>query len=234
MHIWANSIPQLLKNYLPIHLYKAIKLVFLFMNLPSKRLEQAVQAFSRLPGIGQKTALRMVLYLLKQNNDEVNEFAKAFHKLKEEIQYCKVCHNISDADVCSICSNHRRNQEELCIVEDIRDIIAIENTQQYQGLYHVLGGLISPMDGKGPSDLNIDSLIERVNNSDVKEVIMALSATMEGDTTIFYLHKKLKESNVKITTISRGVAFGGELEYVDELTLGRSILSRINYQQLNG
>lgn len=201
------------------------------MNLPSKRLEQAVEAFSQLPGIGQKTALRLVLHLLKKDANQVNQFAASFHKLKEEIKYCKNCHNISDSEVCSICSNTRRNHEELCIVEDIRDIIAIENTQQYNGLYHVLGGLISPMEGKGPSDLQIESLVERLKNSEVKEIIMALSATMEGDTTIFYIHKKLKDFNLKITTISRGVAFGGELEYVDEVTLGRSILSRVNYQQ---
>jgi recombination protein RecR len=201
------------------------------MNLPSKRLEQAVQAFSALPGIGQKTALRLVLHLLKQDSQAVNKFAAAFDKLKEEIKYCNVCHNISDADVCSICSNHRRNREEICVVEDIRDIIAIENTQQYNGLYHVLGGLISPMEGKGPNDLNIESLIARVKADSPKEIIMALSATMEGDTTIFYINKKLAEFDVKISTISRGVSFGGELEYVDEITLGRSILSRVAYQQ---
>lgn len=201
------------------------------MNLPSKRLEQAVQAFSALPGIGQKTALRLVLHLLKQDSQTVNKFSAAFDKLKEEIKYCNVCHNISDADVCSICSNHRRNREEICVVEDIRDIIAIENTQQYNGLYHVLGGLISPMEGKGPNDLNIESLIARVKADSPKEIIMALSATMEGDTTIFYINKKLAEFDVKISTISRGVSFGGELEYVDEITLGRSILSRVAYQQ---
>jgi recombination protein RecR len=201
------------------------------MNLPSKRLEQAVQAFSALPGIGQKTALRLVLHLLKQDSQSVNKFAAAFDKLKEEIKYCNTCHNISDTDVCSICSNHRRNREEICVVEDIRDIIAIENTQQYNGLYHVLGGLISPMEGKGPSDLNIESLVHRVKEEPPKEIIMALSATMEGDTTIFYINKKLAEFNLKLTTISRGVSFGGELEYVDEITLGRSILSRVSYQQ---
>jgi recombination protein RecR len=201
------------------------------MNLPSKRLEQAVQAFSALPGIGQKTALRLVLHLLKQDSQSVNKFAAAFDKLKEEIKYCNVCHNISDTDVCAICSNHRRNRDEICVVEDIRDIIAIENTQQYNGLYHVLGGLISPMEGKGPGDLNIESLIYRVKEESPKEIIMALSATMEGDTTIFYINKKLTEFDVKISTISRGVSFGGELEYVDEITLGRSILSRVSYQQ---
>lgn len=201
------------------------------MNLPSKRLEQAVQAFSALPGIGQKTALRLVLHLLKQDSQNVNKFAAAFQNLKEEIKYCKSCHNISDDDVCSICNNSRRNREEICIVEDIRDIIAIENTQQYNGLYHVLGGLISPMEGKGPSDLNIETLVNRVKENQPKEIIMALSATMEGDTTIFYINKKLQEFDVKISTISRGVSFGGELEYVDEITLGRSILSRVSYQQ---
>lgn len=205
--------------------------IFLDMNLPSKRLDQAVQAFSQLPGIGQKTALRLVLHLLKKDSLQVNQFAAAFDKLKEEIKYCNICHNISDTEVCNICSNARRNKEELCVVEDIRDIIAIENTQQYNGLYHVLGGLISPMEGKGPSDLQIDSLLERLKNTEVKEIIMALSATMEGDTTIFYIHKKLKDFPVKISTISRGVAFGGDLEYVDEVTLGRSILSRVAYQQ---
>ncbi len=201
------------------------------MNLPSKRLEQAVQAFSALPGIGQKTALRLVLHLLKQDNQSVNKFAAAFDKLKEEIKYCKTCHNISDDDTCSICLNTRRNKDEICVVEDIRDIIAIENTQQYNGIYHVLGGLISPMDGKGPNDLNIESLVQRVRQDQPKEIIMALSATMEGDTTIFYINKKLTEFNIKVSTISRGVSFGGELEYVDEVTLGRSILSRVNYQQ---
>lgn len=201
------------------------------MNLPSKRLEQAVNAFSSLPGIGEKTALRLVLHLLKQGSEEVNSFAAAFKNLREEIKYCQQCHNISDDDICSICRNPRRVAAELCVVEDIRDIIAIENTQQYNGRYHVLGGLISPMEGKGPSDLNIDSLVVRVRAEGIQEVIMALSATMEGDTTIFFLHKKLKDFPVKISTISRGVAFGGELEYVDEITLGRSILSRIDYQQ---
>lgn len=201
------------------------------MNLPSKRLDEAVAAFSQLPGIGQKTALRLVLHLLKKDSLQVNQFAAAFHNLKDEIKYCKNCFNISDSELCSICSNSRRNTEEICVVEDIRDIIAIENTQQYNGLYHVLGGLISPMEGKGPTDLQIESLIDRLKNSNVKEVIMALSATMEGDTTIFYIHKKIKDLPIKVSTISRGVAFGGELEYVDEVTLGRSILSRVSYQQ---
>ena len=201
------------------------------MNLPSRRLDQAVQAFSQLPGIGQKTALRLVLHLLKKDNLQVNQFAAAFDKLKEEIKYCQTCHNISDTEICNICSNTRRNTAELCVVEDIRDIIAIENTQQYNGVYHVLGGLISPMDGKGPNDLQIESLIDRLKTGEVKEIIMALSATMEGDTTIFYIHKKIKDFPVKVSTISRGVAFGGELEYVDEVTLGRSILSRVAYQQ---
>ena len=200
------------------------------MNLPSKRLEQAVQAFSQLPGIGQKTALRLVLHLLKKDNLQVNQFAAAFHKLKEEINYCNICFNISDTEVCNICSNTRRNKEELCIVEDIRDIIAIENTQQYNGLYHVLGGLISPMEGKGPSDLQIDTLVDRLKNSEVKEIIMALNPTIDGDTTIFYLSKMLSKYELKITSIARGIAFGGELEYVDEITLARSIQSRLPYE----
>ncbi len=200
------------------------------MNIPSKHLEDAVNQFARLPGVGNKTALRLVLHLLKQDDETLENFGNAFLLLKEHVKYCKVCNNISDAPICSICSNSRRNTEEICIVEDIRDILAIENTQQYNGLYHVLGGLISPMEGIGPGDLKIDSLLERVETTKPKELIMALSATMEGDTTIFYLSKKLKAFEIKISTLARGVAFGGELEYVDEVTLGRSILARVPYE----
>lgn len=200
------------------------------MNIPSKYLEEAVREFAQLPGVGAKTALRLVLYLLKQDHATVKRFGSVFLHLKDEIKYCEKCKNISDTTICSICANPKRSQEEICVVEDIRDIIAIENTQQYRGVYHVLGGLISPMEGVGPSDLNVEPLVKRIHEGGIKEVIMALSATMEGDTTIFYLYKRLKELNVKVTTLARGVAFGGEIEYVDELTLGRSILSRIPYE----
>ncbi len=200
------------------------------MNIPSRQLEEAVKQFAQLPGVGSKTALRLVLHLLKQEKELVQQFGSVFMSLKDDIHYCIKCHNISDSEICSICSQPKRNQHELCVVEDIRDIIAIENTQQYNGLYHVLGGLISPMEGIGPNELQIESLIKRVQSGEIKEVIMALSATMEGDTTIFYMDKKLKAYDLKITTLARGVAFGGELEYVDELTLGRSIVTRVVYE----
>jgi len=201
------------------------------MNFSSKLLETAVNEFNRLPGIGQKTALRLVLHLLNQPEGEVSRFGETLIKLKSEICYCKVCHNISDREVCEICSSPKRDRGLICVVEDIRDIMAIENTNQYQGIYHVLGGLISPIDGIGPSDLHIEKLVERLRTEEVKEVILALSATMEGDTTIFYLYKKLKDFNIQISTIARGIAFGGELEYVDEVTLGRSIATRIPYER---
>ena len=193
------------------------------MNFSSRLLESAVNEFSSLPGIGQKTALRLVLHLLNQENAEVEKFSFALLNLKTNIKYCSQCHNISDEVVCEICLSHKRDRSLVCVVEDTRDVMAIENTNQYQGLYHVLGGLISPMDGVGPSDLAIDSLVERVKFGEIKEIIFAISATMEGDTTIFYLHKKLKDYPVKISTIARGISFGGEIEYADELTLGRSI-----------
>jgi recombination protein RecR len=199
------------------------------MNFSSKLLENAVNEFSKLPGVGQKTALRLVLHLLNQPAADVADFSTALTRLKNEIRYCEVCRNISDQQVCEICSSHKRDRSLICIVEDTRDVMAIENTGQYNGVYHVLGGLISPMDGIGPSDLNIDSLVERARNGEVVEFILALSATMEGDTTIFYLHKKLKDQDIKISTIARGIAFGGELEYVDEITLGRSIATRVPY-----
>lgn len=201
------------------------------MNFSSKLLENAVNEFSRLPGIGQKTALRLVLHLLNQPASDVTKFSDALVKLKSDICYCTVCHNIADELICEICAAPKRDKGLICIVEDTRDVMAIENTNQFSGVYHVLGGLISPMDGVGPSDLNIDSLINRLGENDVQEIILALSATMEGDTTIFYLYKKLKDFNVQISTIARGISFGGELEYVDEVTLGRSIATRVPYER---
>ncbi|HQS53385.1 MAG TPA: recombination mediator RecR [Daejeonella sp.] len=193
-------------------------------------LENAVNEFSSLPGIGQKTALRLVLHLLNQPQAEVEKFSNSLLILKRDIRYCNECHNISDHELCQICSSVKRDKSLICVVEDTRDVMAIENTGQYQGGYHVMGGLISPMDGIGPSDLNIESLVKRVQAGGIKEVILALSATMEGDTTIFYLYKKLKDAGVSISTIARGIAFGGELEYVDEITLGRSIATRVPYE----
>jgi len=192
-------------------------------------LENAVNEFAKLPGIGRKTALRLVLHLLKQSESEVNTFGSAFIQLRKEIVYCKVCHNISDTETCRICANHSRDHETVCVVENIKDVMSIENTQQFRGVYHVLGGIISPMDGIGPSDLEIESLVERVSTENVKEVILALSTTMEGDTTNFYIFRKLAPLNIKITTIARGIAIGDELEYADEVTLGRSILNRIEF-----
>ncbi len=200
------------------------------MNFSSKLLENAVGEFSRLPGIGKKTALRLVLHLLKNDLHEVRNFSNSITILKENIKYCQKCHNISDDAVCEICISPKRDNTVICVVEDTRDVMAIENTNQYNGLYHVLNGLISPMDGVGPSDLTIDSLIKRVQHEEVSEIIFALSANMEGDTTIFYLHKKLKDFNIKISTIARGIAFGGEIEYADEITLGRSIATRVPYE----
>lgn len=192
-------------------------------------IEDAVTEISRLPGIGKKTALRLALHLLKQNEVVTEALALAITKMREEIQYCQVCHNISDDLTCSVCKSHRRDQSIICVVEDIRDVLAIENTNQYQGLYHVLGGVISPIQGIGPEELKIESLLRRVSENEVSEIILALSATMEGDTTSFYLSKRLKESGVKVSSIARGIPVGGELEFTDEVTLGRSILTRINY-----
>ena len=198
---------------------------------PSQLLEKAVQEFSKLPGIGRKTALRLVLWLLRQDDADVAAFAEAVSKLKAEVKYCKVCHNISDTDVCPICDDHRRDQSTVCVVENIQDVMAIENTQQFHGLYHVLGGVISPMDGMGPADIEIDSLIKRVGEGEVKEVILALSPTMEGDTTNFYIYRKLAPSRVKVSVIARGIAVGNELEYADEVTLGRSIANRTLFEE---
>ena len=200
------------------------------MNYSSKLLEKAVEEFAKLPGIGKKTALRLVLNLLNREVDDVTRFVTAITSLREEIRFCKKCHNISDIEICQLCSNPSRDNSTLCVVEDIRDVMAIENTQQYRGLYHVLGGVISPMDGIGPKHLNIESLIDKVNSGEVKEIIFALSTTMEGDTTNFYIFKKLKETSVKVSTIARGIAFGDELEYADEITLGRSIANRLPYE----
>lgn len=201
------------------------------MNFSSKLLEHAVAEFGRLPGIGQKTALRLVLHLLKQPATDVTRFTEVLDRLKREIQHCTICHNISDRTTCEICASPKRDKGLICVVEDTRDVMAIENTDQYHGVYHVLGGLISPMDGIGPSDLQIESLIKRIEAGGVQEVILALSATMEGDTTIFYLYKKIKDFGIQISTIARGIAFGGELEYVDEVTLGRSIATRVPYER---
>lgn len=193
-------------------------------------LDNAVKEFSKLPGIGKKTALRLVLHLLRQSKEDVGQFGNAFITLRNDIKYCKVCHNISDVDICAICSDDRRDASSICVVENINDVISVENTQQFKGLYHVLGGVISPMDGVGPSDLAIDELMDRLEAGDVKEVILALSPTMEGDTTNFYLYKKLSKYEVEITTIARGVSIGDELEYADEVTLGRSIVNRTPYK----
>lgn|SRR5690606_9414136 len=200
------------------------------MNFSSKLLEDAVAEFARLPGIGEKTALRMVLFLLNRTDSEVEKFAGALLRLKREVNFCRECGNISDEPVCSICTASKRDRSLICVVEDSRDVMAIENTRQYNGLYHVLGGLISPMDGIGPSDLNIGKLLERAGKEETRELILALSATMEGDTTVFYLYKKLKGIPVALSSIARGIAFGGEIEYADEVTLGRSILTRVPYK----
>ena len=200
------------------------------MNFSSKLLENAVNEFGKLPGIGQKTALRLVLHLLNQDLTSVEKFGNTFIHLKNNIRFCKSCYNISDFEICEICASHKRDHSLICVVEDSRDVMAIENTNQYNGLYHVLNGLISPMDGVGPSDLTVDLLVDRVKTGEAVEVIFALSATMEGDTTIFYLHKRLKEYPLKISTLARGIAFGGEIEYADELTLGRSITTRVPYE----
>ena len=193
---------------------------------PSQLLERAVESFSQLPGVGRKTALRLVLHLLRQSTEDVDSFADAITREKHDVKYCKVCHNISDTDVCSICSDPRRDASVVCVVENIQDVMAIENTQQFHGLYHVLGGIISPMDGIGPNDLEIESLVKRVEEGEVKEIILALASTMEGDTTNFYISRKLKDKQVKLSVIARGISVGDELEYTDEVTLGRSILNR--------
>ncbi|MEL6534764.1 MAG: recombination mediator RecR [Bacteroidota bacterium] len=201
------------------------------MEYPSKLIGDAVTEISRLPGIGKKSALRLVLHLLKQDEVITEALTTALEKLRTEIQYCQRCHNVADEPLCSICQSHRRDHSLVCVVEDLPDVLAIENTGQYQGVYHVLGGVISPMEGIGPTDLHVDTLLQRAQADDslIKEVILALSPTMEGDTTSFYLTKKLRPLGLKVTTIARGVPIGGELEYTDEVTLGRSILTRTEY-----
>jgi recombination protein RecR len=202
-----------------------------FSEFPSKLLENAVNEFASLPGIGRKTAFRLVMNLLKRDSEEVKRFGESIIRLHREIHYCKSCHNISDSETCSICSDEKRDRSLICVVENIQDVMAIENTRQYRGVYHVLGGVISPVDGIGPADLKIDTLEEKVKNGGINEIILALSTTMEGDTTNFYLFRKLNKYNVFLTTLARGVAIGDELEYTDEITLGRAINNRNPYHQ---
>lgn len=200
------------------------------MNLPSQLLEKAVAEFAKLPGVGKKTALRYVLYLLKQDQADIRQWSSIIARLSEEIRYCEVCYAITEQQKCEICSNPSRDHATICVVEDIRDLIAIENTGQYHGTYHVLGGIISPMNGIGPMDLNIDGFVKRIEAGNVKEVIMALPSTMEGDTTNFYLYKRIGDHKVTLSTLSRGVSVGDDLEYTDEVTLGQSILLRVSYE----
>lgn len=198
---------------------------------PSTLLENAVNEFAKLPGIGKKSALRLVLHLLRQDEEKVSAFTDTIMKLRQEIKYCKICHNISDLDVCEICSDRSRNSSLICVVENVKEVMAIEKTDQFRGLYHVLGGIISPIDGIGPSDLEIASLEQRVSSGEVNEVILALSATMEGDTTNFYIYRRLQPYNIKVSIIARGVSIGDEIEYADEVTLGRSILNRTPFDE---
>jgi recombination protein RecR len=200
------------------------------MEFSSKLISNAVEQFSKLPGVGKKTALRLTLHLLRLEKEEVEDFGHSFIDLRNNINYCVECHNISESEVCKLCSNPERESSVICVVEDIRDVMAIESTMQFKGKYHVLGGIISPMDGISPSDINIESLVEKVSKGTVKEVIMALSTTMEGDTTNFYVFKRLNQYNLKISVIARGISVGDELEYADEITLGRSIVNRTPYE----
>ena len=202
----------------------------MIQQYPSQLLEKAVQEFSKLPGIGRKTALRLVLHQLRQDPEEVQAFVEAIAKMKMEVHYCQRCHNISDSDLCPICADPRRDASTICVVENIQDVMAVENTQQFHGLYHVLGGVISPMDGIGPADLEIESLVKRVEQEKIQEVILALSSTMEGDTTNFYIYRKLAPYDVKLSIIARGIPVGDELEYADEVTLGRSIMNRTPFE----
>lgn len=217
------QIVQVTTDYNRLQQYR---LQLMNQQYPSLLLEKAVGEFSKLPGIGRKTAMRLVLHLLRQDAATVEAFGNSIMTLKREVKYCKVCHNISDTETCQICANPQRDASLICVVENIRDVMAVEATQQYRGLYHVLGGVISPMDGVGPSDLQIESLVQRVAAGGVKEVILALSTTMEGDTTNFYIYRKLHNSGVKLSVIARGISVGDELEYADEVTLGRSIVNR--------
>ncbi len=200
------------------------------MNFPSKLVENAVNQLSSLPGIGKKSALRLVLHMLKQEKHNINQFGTSFIDLINNINYCKECFSISDLEICKICSDPKRDRRTICVVEDIRVMMAVENTQQFKGIYHVLGGLISPMDGIGPSDIKVEELVEKVENGKVQEIIFTLSTTMEGDTTNFYLFRRLKDSGVKISSIARGISIGDELEYTDEITLGTAISSRLPYE----
>ena len=200
------------------------------MEFSSKLLEKAVNEMAQLPGIGKRTALRWVLHLLRQPVEQTQFLSQALTTMREEIKFCKSCHNISDVEVCEICNNSARNHKIICVVEDVRDVMAIENTNQFKGIYHVLGGKISPIDGVGPSQLNIHSLVEKVKSGQIEELIFALSSTMEGDTTNFYIYKQIKDCEIKTSTIARGIAVGDELEYADEVTLGRSILHRVPFE----
>ncbi|MCB9032440.1 MAG: recombination protein RecR [Chitinophagales bacterium] len=201
------------------------------MQYPSKLIEDAVNAFAKMPGIGKKTALRLVLHLLQNESKNTEQFTFALQNMRNNIKFCSVCSNVSDEDICSICNNPYRNKKLICVVENFRDILAIEQTQQYNGVYHILNGLISPIDGIGPDDLNINSLEERIQQDEAEEIIMAVNPTIDGDTTIFYLSKKLSMYDIKITTIARGISFGGELEFTDEVTLARSLQARLPYEQ---
>lgn len=201
------------------------------MDFSSKLLEKAVSEMAQLPGIGKRTALRLVLHLLKQPKEQTQYLSEALVKMREQIIFCKSCHNISDVEICEICANPSRNHDLICVVEDVRDVMAIENTGQFRGVYHVLGGKISPIDGVGPNQLNISTLVEKIKNGNVNEVIFALSSTMEGDTTNFYIYKQIKDTGVVTSSIARGISVGDELEYADEVTLGRSILNRIPFEK---
>lgn len=203
----------------------------MIQKYPSVLLESAVNEFAKLPGVGRKTALRLVLHMLRQDSKTVENFSSALLNLKNEVKYCKSCYNISDADICPICANPARDKSIVCVVENIKEVMAIENTSQFKGLYHVLGGIISPIDGIGPGDLQIESLVKRVSEGHIKEIILALSTTMEGDTTNFYIYKKLSPYNIKISMIARGISIGDEIEYADEVTLGRSILNRTLFNE---
>ena len=229
LYFISQFMPEFREFSLSLHTCFNTKKRIMNQQYPSALLEKAVGEFAKLPGIGRKTAMRLVLHLLRQSTESVEAFSSAMVTLKHEVKYCKVCHNISDTDICRICSNPSRDASTVCVVENIRDVMAVENTQQYKGLYHVLGGVISPMDGIGPSDLQIDSLVERVRSGAVKEVILALSSTMEGDTTNFFIYRKLSGFDVKLTVIARGISIGDELEYTDEVTLGRSIVNRVAF-----
>ena len=205
-----------------------------FENFSSRLLENAVTEFAKLPGIGKKTALRLVLHMLRQDKEAVTQFGESIIRLRNEVIHCRMCHNISDAEVCSICSNQSRNSSVVCVVENIRDVMSVENTHQFNGLYHVLGGIISPMEGIAPSHLEIDSLVKRVETGSISEIILALPTTMEGDTTNFYIFRKLKPFNLTVTTLARGISVGDDLEYTDEITLGRSIVNRVDFERSMG